>query len=179
MEIIEHTPKSLVAKDFLNLKEFSLKTTLRRMDMMARSMMQDSRKGNQEYAALCLKDFEVDKLFFLISRLIRAKLSDSSSNLRVRALSIWWLAKNLESIADSAKQLSQEFSPKIEQLYAEIENYYKECIKSYFTQDKTLADSLISKRGSLLEKCDNLKQKEQLKSMLNSSRNIAKIVLDS
>ncbi|MBW2978080.1 AbrB/MazE/SpoVT family DNA-binding domain-containing protein [Candidatus Woesearchaeota archaeon] len=177
LEIIEQTDKKLVAKDFLNLQEFSLNNTIRRMDMLTRSMLTDT-KGKSQSKALELMDFEVDKLFFLISRLIRANLTNETSKINnVEALSIWWLAKNIESIADSAKYLI--LSKQEIKLFEEAENYYKESIKSYFKKDKQLADKLIAQRKSLLEKAEKLKNKELLKKIVNNSRNIAKIVLDS
>lgn len=182
LEIIEQTAKKLVAKDFLNLKEFSLAGTIRRMDMLTRSMLIDSKKGPTEYKALYFRDFEVDKLFFLISRLIRAHLSNPTTKLsNVKALSTWWLAKNLESISDAAKNISQDFSKNIKDIYNEIEQYYLDCVKAYFKKDKKLADELINKRIELLQECDKIKkaQKHLLKGLINNSRNIAKIILDS
>lgn len=176
LEIIEQTDKKLVAKDFLNLQEFSLQNTVRRMDMLTRSMLNDTKKDDQS-KALELMDFEVDKLFFLISRLIRTNLANETSKVdNIEALSIWWLAKNIESIADSAKYLSKA---KLDAFFEKIESYYKEAIKSYFKKDKQLADKLIAQRASLLEKAEKLKNKELLKQIINNSRNIAKIVLDS
>ena len=57
----------------------------------------------------------------------------------------------------------------------------RECVKSYFKKDKELADSLIEKRISLLKDCDKVKGESRylIKSMINGSRNIAKIMLDS
>lgn len=181
LEIVEQTATKLVAKDFLNLQEFSLPNTVRRMDMLTRSILTDAKKGKDEYKALYFRDFEVDKLFFLISRLIRSHLSNPTSKIaNVNALSTWWLAKNLESVSDAAKNLSQEFNDEISKIYGEIEKYYLECAKAYFKNDKELADSLINKRSGLLEECNKLQgeQKHLLREMINSSRNIAKIVLD-
>ena len=180
LEIVEQTATKLVAKDFLNLQDFSLKNTIRRMDMLTRSIITDAKKG--EYEALALRDFEVDKLFFLISRLIRANLANPTMNIsNVQAHSIWWLAKNLESISDAAKKISQYFDKDIENIYNEIEEYYLECAKAYFKNDKNLADKMINKRIELLEKCDKLKNENKylLKEMTNNSRNISKIILDS
>jgi len=180
LEIVEQTDKKLIAKDFLNLQEFSLQNTIRRMDMLTRSMLSDTKNSKQQSKALALIDFEVDKLFFLISRLIRANLTDQTSKINnVEALSIWWLAKNIESIADSAKHLSEVFSKQEIQLFEELESYYKEAIKSYFKKDKKLADKLIAQRTTLLQKVEKQKNKEHLKQLINNSRNIAKIVLDS
>ena len=202
LEIVEQTATKLVAKDFLNLQEFSLKNTIRRMDMLTRSILTDAKKGKKEYKVLYFRDFEVDKLFFLISRIIRTNLSSPSSSIPgIKSMSTWWLAKNLERIADAAKNISKVFDSDIKRIYNEIEQYYLECIKSYFINNKELADELINKRVELLEKCESLKnskkipntkkilkesfwsikeeQKCFLKDMINNSRNISKIVLDS
>lgn len=182
LEVVEQTATKLVAKDFLNLKEFSLPNTVRRMDMLTRSIITDAKKGKDEYQALYFRDFEVDKLFFLISRLIRANLVNPTTEIsNIQSHSTWWLAKNFENISDSAKKLSQNFNKEIEDIYNEIEEYYLECAKAYFKKDKKLADQMINKRIELLEKCDNLKNQDKnlLKDMINNSRNIAKIILDS
>ena len=179
LEIIEQTATKLIAKDFLNLQEFSLPNTIRRMDMLTRGIIGDAKKGKQETKNLHLRDFEVDKLFFLISRLTRANLADPASSIgNITSMSTWLLAKNLESVADAAKNISNSFSKDIAAVYDELEAYYQDCIKSYIKNDKELADFLIQKRMQLLEKCDNLKN-PLLKEMINASRNIAKIVLDS
>jgi phosphate uptake regulator len=180
LEIVEQTDKKLVAKDFLNLQEFSLQNTLRRMDMLTRSMLVDTKKGKQQTKALNSMDFEVDKLFFLVSRLIRSNLQSETSKINnIEALSSWWLAKNIESIADAAKNLVEFFSKQDKEIFDKAEEYYLESIKSYFKKDKVLADKLIAQRKELLEKTDGLKNKEFLKQIVNGSRNIAKIVLDS
>ncbi len=182
LEIVEQTEKRLIAKDFLNIKEFSLEKTARRMDMLTRSMIEDAKKGKKQYQTLYFRDFEVDKLFFLMSRLIRKHLSNPSSTVSpIKAHVSWWLAKNLESAADAAKNLSRIFSKEITDLYEESEDYYRECVKSYFTKDKELANKLIEKRLELLERCDSVKgeQRYLIKELINSSRNIAKVILDS
>ena len=178
LEVVEQTDKKLVAKDFLNLQEFSLDNTIRRMDMLTRSMLADTKK--QQSKAIVLRDFEVDKLFFLISRLVRSNLTNEISTVgNIEAMSMWWLAKNIESIADASKYLSEKFTKENLRLFEEIENYYKEAIKAYIKKDKGLADKLIAQRVSLLEKAEKQKNKELLKQLVNNSRNIAKIVLDS
>ncbi|MBD3354712.1 AbrB/MazE/SpoVT family DNA-binding domain-containing protein [Candidatus Woesearchaeota archaeon] len=182
LETVEQTATKLVVKDFLNLEEFSIPNTIRRMDMLTRSIITDAKKGKKETDALHIRDFEIDKLFFLMSRLTRSNLSSPGSDItNIDSLSTWWLAKNLESVADSAKNLSQHYSNEISRIYDEAEQYYLECIKSYVKKDKELANNLINKRIDLLQKTDKVKgeQKFLLKSFIKNSRNIAKIVLDS
>ncbi len=182
LETVEQTATKLVVKDFLNLEEFSISNTIRRMDMLTRSIITDAKKGKKETDALNIRDFEIDKLFFLMSRLTRSNLSDPGSEIsNIDSLSTWWLAKNLESVADSAKNISKYYDGEISKIYDEAEQYYLNCIKSYVKKDKELADSLIKKRMDILQKTDNVKgeQKFLLKSFIKNSRNIAKIILDS
>lgn len=182
LEITEQTSTKLVAKDFLNLQEFSTDNTIRRMDMLTRSIIQDSKKGKSQTQELHIRDYEVDKLFFLMSRLTRSNLSDPSPKINnIESMSTWWLAKNFESIADSAKKLSKFYKEDIKDLYDEIEQFYLECARAYFKKDKSLADKMIAKRPNLLDKIDSLKDdlpKERLKEIVNFSRNISKIILD-
>lgn len=181
LEIVEQTDTRLVAKDFLNLEEFSIPNTLRRMDMLTRSMLSDCRsKANSQ--SLQYRDFEIDRLFFLMSRLIRSHMQKPFSDMsNVQAMSIWWLAKNFESVGDQAKNLAEDFSKDVKPLFDKIHGYYIECSKSYFKKDKKLANELIDQRLDLLKACDKLKtpNKEKLKSIIKHSRNIAKIILDS
>ena len=181
LEIVEQTATRLVAKDFLNLKEFSLSNTLRRMDMLTRSIITDAKKGKSEYQALYFRDFEVDKLFFLISRLVRSHFTDQNLQISNQdAHETWWLAKNLESISDAAKKMTQVHTKELEKIYDEIEEFYLNCAKAYFKNDKKLADNMIDKRIELLKNTDNIKgdAKPLLKAMINNSRNIAKIIQD-
>jgi len=190
LEITEQTASKLVAKDYLNMKEFSLPTTIRRMDMIARSMMIDLRDCKDGTAqALAYRDYEVDKLFFLVSRLIRAILSETKTTNKtanIEAHSIWYLAKNIERIADCSKLLAAEFEKlkkRDEALKAHdaVEKYYSEAAKSYFNKDKKLADKLIADRLKISEGCAKLQPSvaEIMKVMVDHVRNIAKIAMDS
>jgi len=177
VEIVEQTETKLVAKDFLNLKEFSLETTIRRMDMLARSIIIDSRDP-KNLDALKQKDFEVDKLFFLTSRLVRFKLVNCREP--IEALKTWWFAKNIEKIADAAKELCGVYDPKMEPFYKEVEQYYVSVMTAFFKHDKETADKLIVKRHELVEKNDKIKIEQRifLRDIIDGSRNISKTILD-
>jgi phosphate uptake regulator len=179
LEIIEQTPNKLVAKDFLNLKEFSLQNTARRMDMLTRSMLEDANSGSTATEALELTDYEVDKLFFLISRLFRSNLNTGSSK-APEAFTYWWLAKNLENIADSAKTIAEHVKDAPQQ-YKAAQQYYIDCATAFFKDDKASADALMAHRADLIEQFDSVDSnaRELLKKIVNTSRNIAKTVLDN
>ena len=182
LEIVEQTDTKLVAKDFLNLQEFSTPNTLRRMDMLTRGILEDAKKGKKNQESLEFRDYEVDKLFFLMSRLTRSILERPTSEKdNVEAHFSWWMAKNLERIADTGKEIGLVVE-KEDPLYDKILNYYRECIASFFKKDAALADKLIEQRIELLKECDNVADKKleyRYKEIVKASRNIAKIVLDN
>ena len=184
LEVIEQTERRLVVKDYLDLKEFSLDNIIRRMDMLVRSIMMDSKdcfekKGLHEN--LKLRDYEVDKLFFLINRLLRSR--DISSK---EAIAYFWTAKILESISDEVKEVAEEFEKSgdknILKKYDSVEEYYKEAVKAYMKKDRELADKMIGRKNELADEMDKIKEKEiaaRLKNIVANSRNIAKIALDN
>lgn len=184
LEVIEQTDKRLVVKDYLDLKEFSFDTIIRRMDMLVRSIIIDSKisfskKGLHE--SLELRDYEVDKLFFLVNRLLRSR--DISSK---QAIAYFWLAKTMENISDEVKDIIKDFeSSKDKDLlkkYEGVEDYYKEAVKAYMKKDKILADKLINEKNKIVQELGKIKEKAiavRLKNMISYSRNIAKIALDS
>ncbi len=178
LEIIEQTPKRLVAKDFLNLREFSPPTIVRRMDMLVRSMLDDVTQ--KQAAALELTDYEVDKLYFLISRLFRATLAQAGSS-SLGLFSQWWLAKNLENIADAAKNLAPHMTKETAKHLASARAYYLDCAAAYFKGDKRAADQLMAARADRIREFDTITShgRELLKQMVNTSRNIAKSVVDN
>ena len=78
LEIAEQGAEKIVAKDLLNLKEVSIDSTIRRMDMIIRSMMHDliEVRNNGISENIQFRDFDVNKLYFLLFRLIKGSLND-------------------------------------------------------------------------------------------------------
>lgn len=177
LTIVDQTDTKLVARDFLNIDEVSLEGSVRRMDMLARTIMKESRNP-ENLDQLRLQDFEVDKLFFLISRFVRHKLLKHKEP--VEAMKMWWLAKNLEKISDAAKELCGVYEQKIEDFYKEVEQYYVSAMTAFFKHDIKTADKLITKRLELLQKNDKLKIEQRIffRDIIDASRNICKITLD-
>lgn len=184
LEVIEQTDKRLVVKDYLDLKEFSFDSIIRRMDMLVRSIIIDSKNSFNEKGLsenLELRDYEVDKLFFLVNRLLRSRNISSK-----QAIAYFWLAKTMENIADEVKEIAKDFEGSSEKdvlkNYERVEDYYKETIRAYMKKDKVLADKLISEKNKIFQELDKLKEKStaaRLKNITKYGRNIAKIALDS
>ena len=137
------------------------------------------KKGVHE--SLKLRDYEVDKLFFLLNRLVRSRDIGSKE-----AISYFWIAKALEGISDEVKQMAEDFEESgdksILKKYEMVEDYYKSAVKAYMVKDRQLADKLISQKGDMVDGLGQIKEKDiaiRMKSIVAASRNIAKIALDT
>ncbi len=202
LEIDEQTGRKISAKDLLNLEEISVQSTIKRMDMTLRSIMQDSMKelGSRSMReSVEQRDDDVNRLYFLLFRILKSALEDSRIAAKIgmsnsSIMSMWYLAVNIENLADSAKTVSH-LSDKVndrqllKEAYSEIEAAYLEAMKAYYSGDKETADSVASKRLDIFSKCTKLLIKtptagaaeviENLKAMATYTCNIARIVMDS
>lgn len=193
LEVADHTAKSIIAKDLLNLKEISVDKTLRRMDMLVRSMIQDSigsLKDTSLGQSVLIRDYEVNRAYFLLMRLLKSAFSHKRiaelfqlSNEKV--LSYYYLTINLENFADCAKHLveylgKEKKKDKIEATFEKIEQCYLDVMKSYFVKDKKLADSVALKREDLLKEATELPSgvAELFKTMVTLTNNVARLVID-
>ena len=193
LEVADQTTNSIIAKDLLNLKEISIDKTIRRMDMLVRSMIQDSIAAldNSELAqSVMVRDYEVNRAYFLLMRLLKSSLANRQiadffqlSNEKV--LSYYYLTINLENFADCAKQLAEYLSKekkkdKVKSVFQRVEKSYLDAMKSYFTRDKKLADGVALQREDLLKDASELPAgtAELFKSMVTLTNNVARIVMD-
>ncbi len=193
LEVADQTASSIIAKDLLNLKEISIDKTIRRMDMLVRSMIQDSIAAldNAELAqSVQVRDYEVNRAYFLLMRLLKSSLANKQiadffqlSNEKV--LSYYYLTINLENFADCAKQLSEYLAKekkkdKVKQVLQNVEKNYLEVMKAYFTKDKKLADGVALQREGLLKDATELPAgtAELFKSMVTLTNNVARLVMD-
>jgi len=194
LEVADQTSNSIVAKDLLNLKEISIDKTVRRMDMLVRSMLQDSIAAveNPDLAqSVAMRDYEVNRAYFLLMRLLKSSLSNkqvadffelSSS----RVLSYYYLTINLENYADTIKHLSESLTTKekkkdkVKDVLQQVEKNYLDVMKAYFTKDKKLADNVALQRENLMNLASELPAgpSELFKGMVTLTNNIARLVMD-
>lgn len=163
IEITEQTGTRLVAKDLLNVEEIAVDKTIRRMDMMLRSLLTDVLQDNTTGENARLRDQDINRSFFLLYRLIKRSVEDHALAQRLqlsgpRLLATWAMIHHVENIADIAAQLHDlvnnlkkpakaEARQRIEAAYT----YYCDAMKSYFNTDRSLADAIAARRLSLVE----------------------------
>jgi len=193
LEVADQTAKTITAKDLLNLKEISIDKTVRRMDMLVRSMLQDSIDAidkKELTQSVVVRDEEVNRAYFLLMRLLKSALNNKATAEHFqltndKVLNTYALTINLENFADAAKQLAEaeDFSKKKEKtkaVFKQVEKAYLDAMKAYFTQDKKLADQVALCRRELMAQASELPpgSAELFKNMVTMANNVAKLVID-
>jgi|SRR3989344_4970095 len=198
LEIAEQTSDKIIAKDLLNWKEISIDKTIRRMDIIIRSIFEDtikSLKGKNLHESIHFRDFDVNRLYFLMFRIFKGALTDINiaSNFNVSnadILSDWYFVLNLENVADNLKntcklftELNESDLKELEEMYKLMNSSYLDALKAYYDKDKELAQKVASQRQAVLTQCEELKKKfniltPNIKELETFISNIARIVID-
>lgn len=178
MDITDQGKNLIVAKDFLNLEKISLEDLMRRMDLIIRSMMEDTKhydkKTNLE--KIYNMDNEVNRITFMLFRFIKKALNDprlaksfglSPENL----LTLWLMVSHLEKFADEVKRISKFFRAlninksafkDVLYIYVLIEKEYLTTMKSYYNKNKDLAFNVASNKEVIIKECNNLLAKSNI-----------------
>jgi phosphate uptake regulator len=201
LEIEEQTAGKIIAKDLLDLKEISIEKTIRRIDMILRSMMQDSIKSIEDSAlgdSIIYRDYDINRFYFLLMRLLKSAMQDPLTALsfkisNVQALQYWDLVAALEELGDSVKSLSPLFKILAEheqksviELYTQIQQDYLDVLKAYYNKDKILADKVLLHREEIIahgknvfhNKVQNTEILNLLQEIISHINSIARLVID-
>ncbi len=199
LEITEQTPKSIIIKDFLDIKEVDIEKTLRRMDMMVRTMLKEC--ADESLAEdMRTKDEEVNKLYFLLNRHLKAALTTPAEAERLnlshdKVISNWYLVVNLENLADYAKNLhtfiggmTKEQAKLARDTLSAVANDFESAMTAFYKKDKQAANTILRNRLSIVEKCNSFGAKhrntevgefvERCKAMTTLVANIGKTIID-
>lgn len=172
LEVLEQDSKKIIAKDFLNIKDISVEQIIRKMDVIARSMLKDSKTMFQKdiYDNIYHRDTDVNKFRFLIYRIIWYGLENPAKvskllNLNQKDLFVyWWLSFSLEGIADHIKRIARHMRetklPAKEQvefikLLDNIEEMYVNIMKAYYTSNIEAAHNVVQGRFEIIQQCDD------------------------
>ncbi|MBI3036211.1 phosphate uptake regulator PhoU [Candidatus Woesearchaeota archaeon] len=171
MEIVEETTTKIVAKDMLDIQEVSMSNIVRRVDIILRSMLEDSKTfSGAEAESVYERDKEVNRLTLLGFRTARAA-ADNPRLLRLFETTYWnitvskQILSHLERFGDQIKRLlrfSKENSSEVgrlrnfKELYAQIASHFEAVMKIYYHRDKSQAFKTETKSKELLKECDRL-----------------------
>ena len=200
LEIAEQTSKKITAKDLLNLNEISVDKTINRMDMIVRTMLEDIGQNNELQESIIFRDYDVNRLYFLLYRLLKSATKNSSMAERIgvlqeKAIAKWYTTVNIENLADWIKTISELLpdakklnEAEFKKILQSIKDDYIAVMKAYNTNDKKLADKMAQNRTRIFENCKTLATKhsghaeigiiEALKNITTIIANIARTVID-
>ncbi len=178
LEILEQNKNNVVARDFLNLENISLKKLINKMDMITRSTFSEINFSitKKQCDNIIDRDKDLNRIFFLAMRAIKSSLDDVELRKKLNYSTIdlfyfWHMIYHIESIADKLKGLSWFFSrfttnkklrKIIFDLYKKLEKYYTDSMKSYYSKSLDYALNLSCIKNELVKECDNLLKKKNL-----------------
>ena len=202
LEIMEQTKDRIVTKDFLNMETISIQDTIRKIDIIIRSIIIDTKTAEDIslYDNISHRDEDVNRLTFVVLRAIKNALDNppmlKKYGLTYSDLLVYWqIANTLERFADDCKRIAKSLSAKdisakskkeIIKLYTEAEQLYLKIMKSFYNKDKKAAFDILDDMKSLIGKCSDLSEKqktipaililEKLKRMVSNEHTIARII---
>lgn len=175
LEIIEQNSKKVVARDFLNLKQISLKSMFKKMDMITRELLIDSKnvKSIDDAKIIANRDKDINRLFYLIVRAARKVISEPSlkRNFEMTDLQLVDLVSSanfIEAIGDECKNFSNNFykvilseddMSELLTLYSRIEKHYMESLNTFYSKKSNKAFELGCVRDELVKACNDLAAK--------------------
>jgi phosphate uptake regulator len=161
LEIAEQTATRISAKDLLNLEEISVDKSIKRMDIIVRTMLQDAKvtaAGKDMSDSVALRDYDVNRLYFLLTRLLKSSLNSPGMAERLElapntVLNRWMLVHHLENLADAIKSackdavaLNAKERKPVAALLAQLEQDHLDAMKAVHEKNKKLADDVARRR---------------------------------
>lgn len=170
LEVVQEDNEKIIAKDFLNYEDKEIERTLRRIECMVCSMIQDLKTVENDPAAQAIvdRDKEVNRLGFLVMRIIQVASTDPAlaSTLRLDNLStirLWSLNMHLEKIGDEVKRMARrmvfmnkEQSKKLHLVLDKILKNYKDTFTAIYTNNLLKMDQNLDVRFQILKEVDAL-----------------------
>lgn len=179
LEIIEESAHRLQAKCYLNMQDIDLKTLIRKIDGIIKSVFPDTiskiehpdKFGNLDLAGnISHRDEDINRLCYLITRSVKHFLASphqhdySSTTL----LNYWDLAQTLEKIGDQLKWLSRltdKLGPAAAKalvpLLQSFATHYDEIMKAYYKEDNDALNKLATKRKHYIGRMDDYQESHE------------------
>lgn len=165
LEITEQHKTKIIAKDFLDLNEISIDKTIKRIDMMIRTMFDDIPTAQQ----FELRDEDVNRLYFLLVRLLKSALSEPAIAKKLsltpqEILNFWQITHDLENLADHIKQASdiittnKHKTQETTMLYKTLQQTYINAMTATYQKDKSTAEKIAQQRNEINQQINKLSQ---------------------
>src|SRR3989338_1772546 len=193
LEVMDQTPDSLIAKDFLSMDKVSVKETLQKMDVVIRAMFKEVQESfNPEiHDNITERDHYVDRLYLLLYRGVLFNLDNplsSLKNLQMNSIELHnyllagfyveGISEEIKRICQIATQLSctENLKKEIIQLIQKLQGYYLDTIKAFHSKDTEIALQLSDRKAEFNGILDVLLQKnkkiDEYNSMISRMRRL-------
>jgi phosphate transport system protein len=176
LEVMEESSKRIVAKDFLNMREILIPDLIRKMDIITKEIIADSKKARTEdvYTSIAIRDQDVNKIAYLVFRTIKylqnnPSIAKEQGMTPEKILKSWIVAYCIEKVGDQAKRISKLMKDvkrldekgwkEISTLYSRIDDLYRDTVKAYYTNDAKAAYELGTRKSRLLKDCRSCYEK--------------------
>ncbi len=178
LEIMEQTSNSVVAKDFLNMEQVSIEELIRKMDIIARTMLNEtiSSISKDNYENINERDKDVNRLYFLLYRAVLYNLEHLSNAMKkyklgpTELLNQQFVGFYIEGIADEARRTAR-FARMIKgnakeknvliSFLGKVEQHYTDVMKTYYDKDIELALKLSDAKIQLNKELDAMDNKSK------------------
>jgi len=164
LEVMEETATEVVIQDLLDSSELSVRSAVRRMRLIAMSMIEDAitalASGDEDIAADVVgRDDDVDRLWFVVSRIFRGALRSPRAAREIgvtrdTCFDYHTTARQLERIADHAAKIAElvadldtvpdQVVDAVEDLDAEAVHVVQTALDAMFTDDADEATRLAN-----------------------------------
>jgi phosphate uptake regulator len=204
LEVMEQNPDAIIAKDFLNMETVSAKELVRKMDIVARTMLSETADifSEDNSIGIAERDKDVDRLYFLLYRAILFNLENPTIALKKFKLRSVELTKYLfygfyiEGVADEAKRTSSFLSKlkisrsekeKIESILKKLNQLYLDTMKTIYNEDAEKALSLSEQKAVINKDLDKIERNNvpieqygkaiaRLRILLSNIHNLGRVV---
>ena len=171
MEVIEQTGKRIAAKDLIDINNIPIRDIIRRMDVITRSMIDDSIlcvQGKCSQKSIVDRDEEVNRLYYLGFRVIKNAIENPAVIEKLKT-NPWKLLNDkvvlsrIEKIADGQKRITRMISEEkfekdmlkgFKELIEGIRKMYYDVMKAYYNNDKRIAYEIEVTNKNLIDKCN-------------------------
>jgi phosphate uptake regulator len=169
LEVVEQDASKIVTKDFLHMEDITPATLIKKMDIITRKMIVDSKEAFKEdkHSNISERDVDVNTLSYLVFRSIRY-LQKNPALLRKKGLNpeelliMWNAAMSIENIADQTKRIAKllrrvkfqkQEQEEFHKLYSSIEKYYIDSVQAFYDRDAEKAFKLGTQKKKLIKQC--------------------------
>jgi phosphate uptake regulator len=188
LEVMEQTTDSIIAKDFLNMDQVSMDELIRKMDIITRTMLQETSHSilKDNYENINDRDKDVNRLYFLLYRSVLYNLEHLTNAMKkyklgpLELFSKHFTGFYIEGVADEARRTARfirlvKISPKdrnlLVDLFNRVTNYYIQTMKSIYDQDVDASLKLSGLKNAFNKELDELDERcKEINFVATSSR---------